>query len=504
MSVISKALKVVDAATLSNPADIQQHGEASPLLDGLEPNHALEDNSSANGVVGQQMSMPKSQLLLLCYIRVLDPISFFSIFPFIAKMVKHNGHLADTDVGFYSGFMESLFSIAQMLVLVYWGRLADRIGRKPVLMISLTGTMFLPAMFGMTTSLLQMGAVRFISGAFTASNLLIRTMIGDRTATKDQAVAYSWLSFSSNIGIFVGPVIGGILAEPATQYPNIFGGIWFFEKYPYVLPGLAVSVMSIVGLVLAIVNLEETLEPRTHHQDSCSGQSEQQRSSSRRSIASILQFPGVVAALAMYAQVMALAYCETAILPVALFTPVRYGGIGLSISQSSVFLAVQGASQAVWMIVAFPPLHRRFGNKKVVTACAIGFPLLFLANIAVNVFLRQGTQTTLVWALIAGGFAALLGPAVTLSFTASQLILNDVSPEQQVLGTLNAIALTIISGVRAVAPGSITALYAIGVQKQILWGHLAWIVLIFTSFGLIVTLRGIHEVKKPRQSDQQD
>lgn len=59
-----------------------------------------------------------------------------------------------------------------------------------------------------------------------------------------------------------------------------------------------------------------------------------------------------------------------------------------------------------------------------------------------------------------------------------QLALNDVSPSPATLGTLNALALTLTSGIRAIAPAAINSLYAIGVGNHIFGGELAWVVLI--------------------------
>jgi hypothetical protein len=61
---------------------------------------------------------------------------------------------------------------------------------------------------------------------------------------------------------------------------------------------------------------------------------------------------------------------------------------------------------------------------------------------------------------------------------AVQLTINDISPSQATLGTLNGVALSVSSGVRAFAPGLFTSIYAKGVDDQILAGELIWVVLI--------------------------
>ena len=51
--------------------------------------------------------LPRTQIFLLCYARIVEPIAFFSIFPFINKMIWETGGLNEADVGFYSGLIVS-------------------------------------------------------------------------------------------------------------------------------------------------------------------------------------------------------------------------------------------------------------------------------------------------------------------------------------------------------------------------------------------------------------
>ena len=72
--------------------------------------------------------IPLFQILLLCFVSLQDPIAYFSIFPFINEMIERTGDVKPEDVGFWSGSIESLFSLVQMLLMLVYGRVADRIG----------------------------------------------------------------------------------------------------------------------------------------------------------------------------------------------------------------------------------------------------------------------------------------------------------------------------------------------------------------------------------------
>jgi hypothetical protein len=94
--------------------------EITPLLPQTSNEPSPQTNGSSllqNGPAGEPASeeedetpLPMFQIFILCIARVMDPISFFSIFPFLPSMVKDSG-VAEVDVGFYTGVIVCLFSI---------------------------------------------------------------------------------------------------------------------------------------------------------------------------------------------------------------------------------------------------------------------------------------------------------------------------------------------------------------------------------------------------------
>ncbi|KAI9902419.1 hypothetical protein N3K66_001771 [Trichothecium roseum] len=480
--------------------------EPNPKLPSPSPSPAQDGRqkpltTAAESHASPPPSLPKIQILVLCYARMMEPIAFFSIFPFIAQMVQRNGSLPASDVGFYSGLIESLFSATQMVVLILWGRLADRVGRKPVLLASLAGMAAGPALFGLATSLWQMILFRCLAGVFSGSSLVIRTMISEHSTPGTQARAFSWFAFGGNLGIFLGPIVGGALADPVQQYPRFFAGNRFLERYPYALPGFVVGAICATGVVVTALFLEETLpdQKKTSSSSSQTSQDATPAAPKEMSIWDLVRSPGVALVLALYSHVMLLAFAFTAIVPVALYTPVALGGLGLSSLLISAYMAAQGASQALWLLAAFPWLQRRLGTRGVLRACGLAYPFFFAGYPLLNALLRQGTEPARTCFWVLGALVALVGPGVSMAFTGVQLSLNDVSPSPKVLGTLNAIALTASSGIRSVAPGVSTAIYAVGVRNHILWGHLAWILLIPLAAAVPFFVKLLPEDKKPQQ-----
>jgi MFS family permease len=475
--------------------------ESTPLITGKSTESELEDGAH-NHPPGKPL--PKMQVFLLCFAKAMEPIAFFAIFPFIARMVQRNGNLPESDVGFYSGLIESLFSATQMVVLYFWGYLADTVGRKPVLLWSLIGMAVATFFFTVSTTIWQMIMFRCIAGLFSGSGLVIRTMLSDHTTSETQAVAFSWFAFANNIGIFIGPIIGGTLADPTESFPGLFGGIRILEEYPYILAGAVITFFSLISIILSILYLEETLEPEAPTTTTTGTPSAPTARSQRLSTFELLKAPGVAIVIWVYTHVMFLAFAFTAILPVLLFTPVDLGGVGFSSFRISLWMAVQGASQATWLVVAFPMLQRRVGTKGSLIACIAVYPLFFVGYIAMNLLLRIGTEPAVASFWVVAAIVAFIGPGVSMAFTAVQLALNDVSPNPHVMGTLNALAMTAASAIRSFVPGVSTVIFAIGVRNQIFWGHLVWLVLIPIAMSLSIFVRWLPEDKQSHKIPHDD
>lgn len=70
-----------------------------------------------------------------------------------------------------------------------------------------------------------------------------------------------------SIGSVFGPAFGGFFAQPARQYPALFGDSWLFNKYPFLLPNLMACVFFFISVVVATLFLRETLETKRHDRD---------------------------------------------------------------------------------------------------------------------------------------------------------------------------------------------------------------------------------------------
>lgn len=122
--------------------------ENTPLLAAESaPIAILEDSAiQSNDDASEQQQdedndkpLPRTQIFLLCYTSLVEPIAFFGIFPYINFMIEKVGNVQKEDVGFYSGLIESLFSATQMCVMIFWGKVCELLHYKRTGLIDVLG-----------------------------------------------------------------------------------------------------------------------------------------------------------------------------------------------------------------------------------------------------------------------------------------------------------------------------------------------------------------------------
>ncbi|GAB7348318.1 hypothetical protein MBLNU459_g6295t1 [Dothideomycetes sp. NU459] len=476
----SAATEVTPLLAVSSEAPLAQANEEILIASeiGRDDTKATGSDENDEGV-DDEKPLPLGQIAALCYCSLVAPMAFFSIFPFISKMIQETGDIAETDVGFYAGLIESLFSLTQMTLMISWGRASDRFGRKPVLVVSLFGVAVSSSLFGLSKTVWQMILFRCFAGIFSGTVVTIRSMVQEHSTPATQARAFSLLSFAGNLGIFIGPVVGGALSNPAEQYPGAFGNVQFLVDYPYALPSLVTGLFGLSSGLISLFYIKETLATK-----------ETGKSGSEPPMTTweVVKSPGVPPVLLLYCSISLLALAYTAVIPVFWFTSVPLGGFNLSPIQISLLLGLGGISQAVWMLLAFPPLHRRWGTAKLLRIAFYVWPILFVFSPVANLFLKHG-WTAGFYTLVP--VAIVIGSGVAMAFTGVQLALNNISPTPAVLGTLNAVALALTCGIRAVTPAAFASIYAASVGSQILGGQLIWVIFVIMSISLMVLGRYI-------------
>ncbi|TQN66942.1 putative membrane protein [Colletotrichum shisoi] len=204
----------------------------------------------------------KQQLLVITLTRLSEPLVQTSLQSYMFYQLKwFDPALPDSVIASQAGVLHASFTAAQFITAMVWGRLADsrRFGRKMVLMIGLLGTCFSCVGFGFSRSFVQALVFRCIGGATNGNVGVLRTMISEIVREKKfQARAFILLPMTFNIGVIVGPILGGILSDPAGSYPALFGDVAFLKKYPYSAPNLLSAVFLAYAALSVWLCLDET------------------------------------------------------------------------------------------------------------------------------------------------------------------------------------------------------------------------------------------------------
>ncbi|THW36763.1 MFS general substrate transporter [Aureobasidium pullulans] len=370
-----------------------------------------------------------------------------------------------------------------MIFMISWGRASDRYGRKPVLVYSVIGVSIMTCLFGFSKSVWQMILFRCMAGVFSGTIVTVRTMLSENSTLKTQARAFSLFAFAGNVGIFLGPVIGGALSTPARQYPRVFGGIWFFEKYPYALPNIVASLFGFSAAVISSIYLKETLASQ---KDNGNKPTEPPMSTWK-----LLHQPGVAFTLFLWCFVSLQGLANTAVVPVFWFTSIPLGGYGFSPSKSLSSSASAESPKPSGYYSSSPRLNVAGAPEAYI------FPVGCIANPILQYLVRKHIITHS-WILGVLPCVMVLGSSASMAFTCIQLAINNISPSPAVLGTMNALALAMVAGIRAVAPGLFASLFATGVKGQVLGGYLVWVVMVGMTVILFVAVRFLPEKAEGR------
>ena len=203
---------------------------------------------------------PRTALLIVFLVVVIDLLGFGIVLPLLPLFGRdYVQHLVTTPlaIGAITGLLMAVFSLMQFVFAPLWGRISDRIGRRPVLLIGLAGSVFFYALFGYASqmgstqaalALLLLFAARIGAGVSGATISTAQAVIADCTPPEARKSGMALIGAAFGIGFTLGPLVG-------------FAALSLFPGTLSVV-GYAASLISAVSLVLGLVLLPETRDFR--------------------------------------------------------------------------------------------------------------------------------------------------------------------------------------------------------------------------------------------------
>ena len=179
---------------------------------------------------------PRVVLFLTVFIHLVGFGLLLPLLPYYAETYGATGVAV--------GLLNTSYSLMQFLFSPLWGRLSDRIGRRPVIIGSLIATAVSYVVFGLATSLPVLFASRIFAGIAGGVIPTTQAYVADTTTPATRTKGMGLIGAAFGLGFIFGPALGGILS-----------------RYGYSVPAFAAAALALISALFALVLLPESLTP---------------------------------------------------------------------------------------------------------------------------------------------------------------------------------------------------------------------------------------------------
>ncbi|KAH9963061.1 major facilitator superfamily domain-containing protein [Russula compacta] len=449
--------------------------------------------------------LPVTQISILLLLLLAEPITSLSINPYINQLVSELPIVGGDErkVGYYAGVLVSLYFAAEAATILQWSRLSDSIGRKPVLLCGLLGTIISIILFGLSRSYSALVFSRCLNGMLNGNIGVIKSMLAELTDESNMARGFSLIPVIWALGGTLGPLIGGVLSRPQDHWPNLFSHP-FWADFPYFLPCVGTATYTLLSFILTAMFLKETVDSGSKKKlnpmevRACEILDEPLKDEKSPSLRSLLTRP-VVISVANYGLIGLLEMMAGVLIPLVWSTPVELGGLSMTPASIGVWMAGYGFLNGLYQFVIFPLIIDRFGPRRVFIVSIASFApmylLLFFENMTLRYAGRAGSATIVLIVLQLSSMAI-----ADMGFGSVFMYVSSSAPSRRSLGATNGLAQTMVSIQRTVAPAAAASLFAFSLNSNILGGNFTYVVLsALVCVGLCIAVQLPKNTWKPAE-----
>lgn len=289
----------------------------------------------------------KNALPILFLVMFLVYIGFGIIIPVLPFYAAKIG-ATPTELG----WLMAVYSLMQLMFAPLWGRISDRIGRKPVMMLGIVGLILSFFLMAVSTKLWMLFAARIIGGFLTAANMpTTMAYVADITTPEDRGKGMGVVGAAIGLGFVFGPAVGGIFSKISLSMPFYIAGF-----------------SSFITLLLVLALLKESSTEESRQENSAKKASFWEAFNGIQSILFILQ---LIISISLAALEATFAY----------FAAKK---AGMDTTQLGYVFMIMGIVQAIIQGGVMGRLTKKFGEGPVIQGgiivSAIGFALILLTH----------------------------------------------------------------------------------------------------------------------------
>jgi MFS transporter, DHA1 family, tetracycline resistance protein len=205
----------------------------------------------------------KGALATVFLVVLIDLMGFGLVLPLLPFFAREF-HASPVTVG----FLFSSYSICQLICSPLWGSWSDRVGRRPVMLISTLGSTLSYVLFAASGSLELLFASRILAGVMGGNISAAQAYIADVTPPAERARGMGLIGAAFGIGFVIGPALATLLVHPSVRgsIESAVGNVspaafsWL-QSHAFALPGFLGAILSATSFLLVIAKLPESRTP---------------------------------------------------------------------------------------------------------------------------------------------------------------------------------------------------------------------------------------------------
>lgn len=197
--------------------------------------------------MNRQVKLKMIALALLClFVVMLGYGILLPTLPYYTERLALKDNLDVDLINFHIGLLTSVYPLFQLIFVIFWGRLSDKYGRKPIILIGMMGFILMQVLTGLATSLAMLYIARIFGGIFTSSVIPVsNAYLSDVTSEKRRTKVMAWSGVAISSGVIFGPVLGGFLSQTDVHWGYRWG---ILHLDGFTVPFILVALFGLITL----------------------------------------------------------------------------------------------------------------------------------------------------------------------------------------------------------------------------------------------------------------